>query len=207
MLARDELLAKPAIGSVRSVPGFDVHAALQACRELLLTCGGHAAAAGLRIEDGKIDAFREAFLAEVTKRMPNELRQAQIQLDGETTLAGVTLQSIGELERLAPFGQGNKRPYLCASGVACAEPPRTMGNGEKHMSVKLVQNGVQIRAVAFGGAEWIPHLPPPGEPFNIAFKPKINEFRGRRTAEIELLDWRPNGIDVSVDLPTADATP
>ncbi len=74
------------------------------------------------------------------------------------------------------------------------------------MSVKLVQNGVQIRAVAFGGAEWIQHLPPPGEPFNIAFKPKINEFRGRRTAEIELLDWRPNGIDVSVDLPTAEAT-
>jgi single-stranded-DNA-specific exonuclease len=207
MLARDELQAKPAIGSVRSVPGFDVHAALMACRELLITCGGHAAAAGLRIEDKKIDAFRKAFLSEVAARMPKELRQAQIQLDGETTLAGVTLQSIGELERLAPFGQGNKRPLLCASGVTCAEPPRTMGNGDKHMSVTLLQNGVRIRAVAFGGAEWIPHLPPPGEPFHIAFKPKINEFRGRRTAELELLDWRPDGIDVSVDLPPmADAT-
>ena len=75
------------------------------------------------------------------------------------------------------------------------------------MSVTLLQNGVRIRAVAFGGAEWIPHLPPPGEPFHIAFKPKINEFRGRRTAELELLDWRPDGIDVSVDLPPmADAT-
>ncbi len=207
MLARDELQAKPAIGSVRSVPGFDVHAALMACRELLISCGGHAAAAGLRIEDKKIDAFRKAFLSEVATRMPKELRQAQIQLDGETTIAGVTLQSIGELERLAPFGQGNRRPLLCASGVTCAEPPRTMGNGDKHMSVTLLQNGVRIRAVAFGGAEWIPHLPPPGEPFHIAFKPKINEFRGRRTAELELLDWRPDGIDVSVDLPPmADAT-
>tara|TARA_B100000497_G_C7605898_1_gene363912 strand:+ start:84 stop:335 length:252 start_codon:yes stop_codon:yes gene_type:complete len=82
-----------------------------------------------------------------------------------------------------------------------------MGNGDKHMSVTLLQNGVRIRAVAFGGAEWIPHLPPPGEPFHIAFKPKINEFRGRRTAELELLDWRPDGIDVSVDLPPmTDAT-
>ena len=82
-----------------------------------------------------------------------------------------------------------------------------MGNGDKHMSVTLLQNGIRIRAVAFGGAEWIPHLPPPGEPFHIAFKPKINEFRGRRTAELELLDWRPDGIDVSVDLPPmADAT-
>ena len=82
-----------------------------------------------------------------------------------------------------------------------------MGNGDKHMSVTLLQNGIRIRAVAFGGAEWIPHLPLPGEPFHIAFKPKINEFRGRRTAELELLDWRPDGIDVSVDLPPmADAT-
>ena len=123
MLARDELLAKPAIGSVRSVPGFDVHAALQACRELLLTCGGHAAAAGLRIEDGKIDAFREAFLAEVTKRMPNELRQAQIQLDGETTLAGVTLQSIGELERLAPLWSRKQTSlFVCVWCRLCRAP-------------------------------------------------------------------------------------
>ena len=67
MLARDELHAKPAIGSVRSVPGFDVHATLQSCRDLLLTCGGHAAAAGLRIEDEKIDSFRKAFISEVSE--------------------------------------------------------------------------------------------------------------------------------------------
>ena len=201
MLARDELQGKPAIGSVRSVPGFDVHAALQACREHLVTCGGHAAAAGLRIEDGRIAAFREAFLAEVSRQMPAELRQAQLTLDGETTIAGVTLESVRELERLAPFGQGNRRPLLCASGVTCTEPPRTMGGGNKHLALTLVQNGVRIRAVAFGGAEWLPHLPPPGEPFHVAFKPKINEFRGRRTAEMELVDWRPDGVEVSANLP------
>lgn len=201
MLARDELQGRPAIGSVRSVPGFDVHAALQACRQHLVTCGGHAAAAGLRIDDSKIATFREAFRAEVAQRMPAELRQAHLTLDGETTLAGVTLQSVAEIERLAPFGQGNRRPLLCASGVTCTEPPRTMGGGNKHLALSLVQNGVRIRAVAFGAAEWLPHLPPPGSPFHVAFKPKINEFRGRRSAEMELVDWRPDGIDVSVDLP------
>ncbi len=206
MLARDELQGKPAIGSVRSVPGFDVHAALQACRQHLVTCGGHAAAAGLRIEDSKIATFREAFLAEVTTRMPTELRQAQLTLDGETTIAGVTLQSLGEIERLAPFGQANRRPLLCASGVTCAEPPRTMGGGNKHLSLTLEQDGIRIRAVAFGGAEWLPHLPPPGQLFHVAFKPKINEFRGRRSAEMELVDWRPAGIDVSADLPPLTET-
>ena len=76
-----------------------------------------------------------------------------------------------------------------------------MGGGNKQLALPLVQNGVRIRAVAFGGAKWLPHLPPPGEPFHVAFKPKINEFRGRRTAEMELVDWRPDGVDVSADLP------
>lgn len=205
MIARDEHQGRPAIGSVRSVPGFDVHAALVACRDLLVTCGGHAAAAGLRVEDGKIDAFRERFCNEVADRMPPALRQAQLTIDGEATLAGLTLDTVEQVEKLAPFGQANRRPVLCASAVQLAEPPRVIGSGARHIAMNLVQHGAKVRGVAFGGAEWLEHLPEPGQPFHIAFKPKINEFRGRRTAEMEVIDWRPDGIDVAVDLPTAFA--
>jgi len=201
MIARDEHQGRPAIGSVRSVPGFDVHAALVACRDHLVTCGGHAAAAGLRIEDGNIDAFRAAFVDEVDRRLPAELRRAQLSIDGETSLAGVTLDAVEQLERLAPFGQGNRRPVLCASGVTLAEPPRVIGSGGRHLSLQVSQYGAKVRGVAFGAAEWLPHLPAPGQPFHVAFKPKINEFRGRRTAEMEVVDWRPDGIDVGHDLP------
>ncbi|NBW85550.1 MAG: single-stranded-DNA-specific exonuclease RecJ, partial [Planctomycetia bacterium] len=201
MIARDEHQGRPAIGSVRSVPGFDVHAALVACREHLVTCGGHAAAAGLRIEDGRIDEFRAAFVAEVDRRLPVELRRAQLTIDGETSLAGVTLDAVEQLERLAPFGQGNRRPVVCASGVTLAEPPRVIGSGGRHLSLQVSQYGAKVRGVAFGAAEWLPHLPAPGQPFHVAFKPKINEFRGRRTAEMEVVDWRPDGIDVGHDLP------
>ena len=190
-----------ASGSLRSVPGFDVHEPLVACRHLLVTCGGHAAAAGLRIEDARIDAFRQAFIGEVAARMPESLRRAQLAIDGEATLAGITLQAVEEIERLAPFGQGNRRPVLCASGVVLGEPPRTIGGGGRHLSLQFVQHGARVRGVAFGGADWLPHLPAVGTPFHIAFKPKINEFRGRRTAEIEVLDWRPEGVAVTADLP------
>ncbi|MBM4058954.1 MAG: single-stranded-DNA-specific exonuclease RecJ, partial [Planctomycetes bacterium] len=190
-----------ASGSARSVPGFDVHAALAACRSLLVTCGGHAAAAGLRIDEPRIEAFRQAFVAEVAARMPESLRRAQLTLDGETTLAGLSLEAVERIEQLAPFGQGNRRPVLCASGVTLAEPPRAIGGGGRHLSMRLLQHGATIRGVAFGGAEWLPHLPVPGEPFHVAFKPKINEFRGRRTAEMELVDWRPAGVDVATELP------
>jgi len=195
-----------ASGSVRSVPGFDVHAALAACRGLLVTCGGHAAAAGLRIEEPRIEEFREAFVAEVAARMPESLRRAQLTLDGETTLAGLTLEAVERIEQLAPFGQGNRRPVLCASGVMLAEPPRPIGGGGRHLSMRLVQHGATIRGVAFGGADWLPHLPVPGESFHVAFKPKINEFRGRRTAEMELVDWRPAGVDVATELPPLATT-
>jgi len=205
MIAQDPLGGRPATGSVRSVPGFDVHAALHACRAHLLTCGGHAAAAGLRIDDGAIDGFREAFTAEVERRMPAALRRAEITLDGETTVAGLTLSAVEQIERLAPFGQGNRRPVLCASQVTLAEPPRTIGAGDRHLALRLVQHGARIRGVAFGGAEWLAHLPPPGQPFHVAFKPKINEFRGQRTAEMEIIDWRPDGIEVGRDLPQPTA--
>ena len=201
MIAQDPHQGRPAIGSVRSVPGFDVHEPLVACRELLVTCGGHAAAAGLRIEDDRIEAFREAFCAAVDRRLPADLRRAQVAIDGETSLGGLTLDAVEQLERLAPFGQANRRPILCASAVTLAEPPRTIGAGGKHLAMQFVQHGRKVRGVAFGAAEWLPHLPAAGQPFHVAFKPKINEYRGRRTAEMEVIDWRPDGIDVGIDLP------
>jgi hypothetical protein len=112
-----------------------------------------------------------------------------------------SLNGKSQVEKLAPFGQGNRRPVLCASSVHLAEPPRAIGGGGRHISMNLVQHGKKLRGVAFGGADWLPHLPAPGQPFHIAFKPKINEFRGRGTAEMEVVDWRPDGVAVDAELP------
>lgn len=201
VIAQDEHQGRPAIGSLRSVAGFDILEPLRACAEHLVSCGGHAAAAGLRVEDTRIDDFRHAFLAAVAARMPAELRRAQITIDGEATVASLSVDTLSEIERLAPFGQGNKRPVLCASRVTLAEPPRAIGAGGRHLAMTLLQHGTKIRAVAWGAAEWLPHLPAPGAPFHVAFRPKINEFRGRRTPEMELVDWRPDGLDIGADLP------
>ena len=177
-----------------------MHAALHACREHLLSHGGHAAAAGLRIDESRIPGFKAAFLAAVAERLPPSLREADIVIDAETTLAAMTLTTVEQIETLAPFGQGNPRPVLCASGVTLAEPARTMGKGDRTLAMNLLQHGAKIRGVAFGAAEWISELPDPGQPFHVAFSPKINEFLGRRTAELEIVDWRPSGIDVEIEI-------
>lgn len=65
----------------------------------------------------------------------------------------------------------------------------------------LVQHGREDPRRGLGAAEWLPHLPAPGQTFHVAFRPKINEFRGRRTAEMEIVDWRPDGPDITKELP------
>jgi single-stranded-DNA-specific exonuclease len=71
-----------------------------------------------------------------------------------------------------------------------AEPPKRIGSTERHLSLKLVQQRTTIRGVGFGHAEWADELAAIDAPLDVAFKPVINEFRGRRTVEVQLVDWR-----------------
>ena len=151
LIALDPLGVKPGIGSARSIPGFNLHAALEACDQYLLSHGGHAAAAGLKIEEHKLDGFRAAFCEIAASEIKEEQRNAELAIDAEAPLSAFTLQTVRQIERLAPFGQSNPRPLVCTSGVSLAEPPRTIGKEGHHLSLQLSQHGVKLRAVAFGG--------------------------------------------------------
>lgn len=190
LISWDKLGVKPGVGSARSVPGFNLHAALQSCGDYLISHGGHAAAAGLRIEEGRLDAFRAAFYEVAAAEISQQQRTAELAIDAEAPLSAFTLQTVGQIERLAPFGEGNARPLLCTTDVTLAGPPRTIGSGGNHLALKLSQHGVTLRAVAFGAAEWADELASLGRPFDAAFRPVINTFRGRRNVELHLVDWR-----------------
>ena len=190
LIADDPLGVAPGIGSARSVPGFNLHEALAACGHLLESHGGHSAAAGLRIRRSNLDAFRQAFFEVASSSISEEDRVAELSIDAEAPLAMLTRETVQQIESLAPFGQGNPRPVLCASDVRLVGEPRTMGSTGRHLSMTLDQHGVKIRAVAFGGAEWQEDLTRADGPLSIAFRPVINNFRGRSTVEIHLDDWK-----------------
>jgi single-stranded-DNA-specific exonuclease len=192
LISIDELGAKPATGSGRSACGLNLHEAFQHCREHLLGCGGHSAAAGLKVEEKQIEFFRASFCEYAGAAITDSDRQASISIDAESLLSQLTLQTIQQLERLAPFGAANPRPVLCATGVRLVDKPRKMGKGERHLSAKVEQHGVSLRAIAFGGGEWYDELSEIEGTIDVAFRPVINEFRGRRTVEIQLVDWRPS---------------
>jgi single-stranded-DNA-specific exonuclease len=190
LISWDPLGVKPGVGSARSVPGFDLHAALESCRDYLVSHGGHAAAAGLKIEEDNLPGFRAAFCELAAAEITEQQRQPVLAIDAEAPLSAFTLGAVQQIERLAPFGQDNDRPLLCAAEVTLAEPPRLIGSGGHHLALKLCQHDVTLRAVAFGGGEWADELAALDGPIDAAFRPVINTVRGRRNVELHLVDWR-----------------
>lgn len=190
IIGMDSTGQKPATGSARSQGIIDLHAAFQECSEHLLSSGGHAAAAGLRIEERNIAAFRDSFCEVVSSKLRGIKPVASLKIDAEATFKQMNLNTVSTIEKLAPFGASNPRPILVASNVELADPAKAMGSGERHMSAKFVQYGAMMRGVAFGQADWIEPLNNHRGQFDIAFRPSINEFNGMKRVELQLLDWR-----------------
>lgn len=181
--------SKTGQGSARSFAGFDLHAGFTGCSEHLIRYGGHRAAAGLKIEEENIEKFRLAF-AEFAADAPQPSDEdLQMRIDAEVCLNEITKQAVQELDRLGPFGQENPRPQFVATRVDLAEPPRTMGEGGRHLSLVFQQHKTKIRAIAFGKGEWASQMQEDGGPFSISFAPSINKFRGFENVQLHLKDW------------------
>ncbi len=180
-----------AVGSARSALGIDIYRAFAESREHLISFGGHRAAAGIKITPQQIDNFREALCQAVLDQKNVTQLQPELKIDIEVALAQLTLAVLGDIEKLAPFGQANRRPVFCANAVELAAPPKRMGESGRHLSLTIVQHGIRLRAVAFGQGDWAEELEKLNAPFDIVFHPVINEFRGRRSVEMQLIDWRP----------------
>ena len=177
-------------GSARTFGRFDLHRGLTACSGLLQTFGGHQAAAGLRVATDRIDAFRDAFCEHVAANHVLDEKDLELRIDAEVRLADLTLRAVSELDRLGPFGRSNPRPVFASSRVELTEPPRRMGEGERHLSLRLRHYGKIMRAVAFGRGEWAEEITAANGPISISFAPSINRYRGQENVELQLIDWR-----------------
>jgi single-stranded-DNA-specific exonuclease len=178
-------------GSGRSVPGFALHEALKACTDYLVSHGGHRAAAGFKVRVDAIDAFREKFCAYTAGQFPDGPPAPRLTLDAEVPLSALTMGLLKEIDRLEPYGSENHRPVFLAGGLEIQGQPRRMGGGERHMSFRVSQNGTTLRAVAFGMGERFDELMSDGGRCCLAFTPKVNEWQGYRSVELEVVDFRP----------------
>ncbi|WDQ18160.1 single-stranded-DNA-specific exonuclease RecJ [Rhodopirellula sp. P2] len=170
--------------------GINLYEALRECDDRLVRYGGHPAAGGLTIRESDIEAFRGDFCEAVSKQWSEQDLAPAIQIDAEAPLGQLNLQTMKQIETMAPFGAGNPRPVLMGRDIQLSEPAKKMGKGENHLSVRLKQGERVIRGVAFGAADWCEPLNQHNGPIEIAYRPVINEFNGYRSVEVHLVDWR-----------------
>ncbi|MBI1291691.1 single-stranded-DNA-specific exonuclease RecJ [bacterium] len=184
VLGIEENLAK---GSARSVRGFDIHGALVACSSHLVTWGGHAGAAGLKLHASELHPFRLAINEHAQSVLADLDRTIRLTIDAEVQPSDITWAFYRDLQRLQPFGEGNPQPQLMLRHVRTSAPPRIVG--KNHLKLRLRAGQQDFDAIGFGKA----HLKELFESadVDIIFRAVENNFQGMSRLELELVDGRP----------------
>jgi single-stranded-DNA-specific exonuclease len=173
-------------GSGRSIEGFDLAAALRSCDDLLLRHGGHAMAAGLSIAPGQVEVFRNRLNELAQKSISPESLQPRLNLDVEVALSDVDMTFMDALDRLEPMGMGNPSVNLAVRNLRLIGEPHRMGKEGQHVKLQ-VTDGKATRDVVWWG---VGDAAMPKGVFDLAFAPQRNEYNGRTTIQLKLLDWR-----------------
>ena len=176
-------------GSGRSVRHFPLHEALAACGDHLLSHGGHAMAAGVKLRADQVAAFTTAFQAEAARRLTAADLRPHLRLDDEVGLAALTPDVVEALQRMAPFGEGNPRPRLATTPVELVDRPRIVGRSGTHLQFSVRQEGVYRKAIAFGQGAHADELAEHRR-VRLAFEPIINDWNGQRRVELKVIDWK-----------------
>ena len=177
-------------GSCRSWGGFNLFAALESCSDLLLDFGGHELAAGFTIEEKNIPAFRQRMNQYARKFRGGKAPVSCLQVDVSIGQAGrVTLSEVEALDALEPYGAGNARPVFCLRG-ATLERVQNVGQN-RHLKLRLGKGCAQFDGIFFSTvAERCGCAV--GDRVDAAFYLQINEFRGSRTVQLQMVDIRPS---------------
>ena len=170
-------------GSVRAPEGYDVHAALEACADVLERFGGHKAAGGFGVKEGMLAEFRTAFAAACAKQAEasgavakGAFREPDMWIDTDD----LTMDLYGELKRLEPFGEGNPEPVFGLRGVAFADI-RLLGDSGRHLALSFSDRRIP-RATWWGHGEMADGLRAhASDLFDISFTLDASDWGGEAT--------------------------
>ena len=178
------------VGSVRSARGVHAVEALEHASDLLVRFGGHPAAAGFTVPVGKIDALRER-LGEYVDNQASEALVARRSYDADLAADELTEDLFADLQRLAPFGQGNPAPRLVVHDVQ-ARDVRLLGAAQRMVKFQVDRPGMgRIEAIWWDKAEHVPALQ--SGPVDLLATLDENIYRGRRSLQLRIKDVRPTG--------------
>jgi single-stranded-DNA-specific exonuclease len=176
-------------GSGRSIPAFDLHAGLVACREHLVRFGGHRAAAGITIAADRFEAFAAQFNAVARSRLTPEDLTPELRIDLEVAVGDVTLDLERLMRHFEPFGIGNPAPTLAIRQARLEGPPRVVGRDGLKVWLRGEPGGGVVEALGWGMAARAGEFAD-GDRVDVAFRVERDDYGGQDRAVARLSDLR-----------------
>lgn len=179
-------------GSARSVEGFNLYDALEACESELIQFGGHAAAAGMTLKPEKLADFKKAFEAAVKAQILPEQRQARLYYDLELKAEEIDAKLYRLIQRFAPFGPENLAPNFLIRGLV-NQASRAVGEENKHLKFNLVDpdSGLCLEGIGFNLGNKVNQVVS-GAELALIFHLELNVFRGQASLQMRVLDVKLN---------------
>jgi single-stranded-DNA-specific exonuclease len=177
-------------GSGRSVPGFDLHAALVTCRSHLESFGGHRHAAGVSLSAERLEEFSACLENAVSTTLSEEDLVPVIEIDAMISLSDCTFELVNEMKTMRPFGAGNPEPVFGTRGLKVISA-RHVGKG--HLKLTVAQGGRTMDAIGFGMGEALDDVRASGGMVALAYVLEENTWRGVTNLQLRLKDVQPEG--------------
>lgn len=172
-------------GSARSVAGYDINQGLTACAEHLIGYGGHAMAAGLRLEAGKVMPFMRALQEHAGRHFTKITPLPVLEIDAAAVAEELSANFVWQLKRLGPFGHGNPRPTFVTGTTELVGEPKRIGQGEKHLMFNVRWDGRVFRAIAFNQAAMQEPLMDQRQ-CQLAFEPVLDDYVGSGAVQLRV---------------------
>ena len=178
-----------ATGSARSVAGFDLYDAIDACSDLIEQWGGHMHAAGMTLTLENVVPFQKKFDKIVSERITAEQQIQTINIDLEVDLSIIDFKFFGILKQMSPFGPMNMQPVFCSKGVHIVRNS-LMKMKEKHLKFQVAdpETGVTFPVIGFGMVDSFYEKLSTAKTCDICYTLDINEFRDQKTLQLMLKD-------------------
>lgn len=172
-------------GSARSVKGYDLYAAIDACSSTLIQFGGHQYAAGLRLKEENLTKFKDAFEAHVAHTIATEQQEAELIYEAELDISEIAPKLLRILNRYRPYGPKNPQPLFISTGIKVQGPIRCIGKDQTHLKF----NVAHCEAIGFSMADKKELL---NGAVDLAYHIEENNFRNQRKLQLRLVDIKPS---------------
>ncbi len=170
--------------SARSIPGFNITAALEKCSDLLDRFGGHEAAAGFSVRNENLQALKKRLVAIAEQKMGEDELMPGIAIDSEAEFGELGERTMQFIDLLQPCGQGNDWPIFCTEQVQVRDS-RLVGSDKSHLKMTLRKSSISFDAIAFRMGEIIERLP---EFIDIAYRLERNTYLGYESLQLNIVD-------------------